>query len=79
VIEALTGFPDNIMAWAFHGHVTKADYETVLIPDIEDKLSRHKKVRLYCEVALITSGSLPARSGKIRRWASVTSSTGIAP
>jgi SpoIIAA-like len=51
VIEALTGFPDNIMAWAFHGHVTKADYETVLIPDIEDKLSRHKKVRLYCEVA----------------------------
>ena len=51
VIEALKDFPDNIMAWAFHGHVTKADYETVLIPDIEDKLSRHKKVRLYCEVA----------------------------
>jgi hypothetical protein len=31
--------------------VTKADYETVLIPDIEDKLSRHKKVRVYCEIA----------------------------
>jgi SpoIIAA-like len=51
VIEALTNFPDNVIAIACHGHVTKADYETVLIPDIEDKLSRHKKVRIYCEIA----------------------------
>ncbi|HUO38919.1 MAG TPA: STAS/SEC14 domain-containing protein [Mycobacterium sp.] len=51
MIEVLTNFPDNIMAWVFHGHVTKADYETVLVPDIEDKLNRHKKVRIYCEIA----------------------------
>ena len=51
MIEALTNFPDNVIAIACHGHVTKADYETVLIPDIEDKLSRHKKVRIYCEIA----------------------------
>jgi hypothetical protein len=43
VIEALKDFPDNVIAIACHGHVTKADYETVLIPDIEDKLSRHKR------------------------------------
>ena len=31
--------------------MTNADYETVLIPLIEDKLSRHKGVRFYWEVA----------------------------
>ncbi|MDR3661066.1 MAG: STAS/SEC14 domain-containing protein [Mycobacterium sp.] len=51
VIEALTNFPDNITAFACHGHLTKADYETVLIPHIEDKLNRHKKLRAYTEVA----------------------------
>ncbi len=51
VIEALKDFPDNISAFAYHGHVTKADYETVVIPDIEDKLTRHKRVRAYVEIA----------------------------
>ncbi len=51
MIEALKDFPDNVIAIACHGRVTKADYETVLIPGIEDKLSRHKKVRIYCEIA----------------------------
>ncbi len=50
MIAVLTNFPDNIIAWAFHGHVTKADYDEVLIPAIEDKLNRHKKVRIYCEI-----------------------------
>jgi hypothetical protein len=35
VIEALKDFPDNVIAIACHGHVTKADYESVLIPDIK--------------------------------------------
>ena len=43
MIEALKDFPDNVIAIACHGHVTKADYETALIPDIEDKLSSEKK------------------------------------
>ena len=51
MIELLKGFPDNITAFACHDHVTKSDYETVLIPDFEDRLGRHKRVRLYCEVA----------------------------
>ena len=51
MIEELTNFPDNVTAFACHGHVTKADYDTVLIPDLEDKLHRHKKVRIYCEIA----------------------------
>ena len=50
MIEALTGFPDNVAAFACHGHVTKADYETVLIPDVEKKLQQHEKVNLYYEI-----------------------------
>ena len=41
VIEVLKDFPDNVAAFACHGHLTKTDYETVLIPHIEEKLNRH--------------------------------------
>ena len=51
VIEVLKDFPDNVAAFACHGRLTKADYETVLIPAIEDKLKRHKKLRAYTEIA----------------------------
>ena len=50
MIEILKDFPDNVLAFAFHGHVTKADYDTVLKPDAEDRLKRHKKLRIYCEI-----------------------------
>ena len=73
MIEALTNFPDNVIAIACHGHVTKADYETVLIPDIENKLSRHKRCGSTARSRLIMSDSIPARSGKIRRSASAKS------
>ena len=51
MIEALKDFPDNVSAFACHGHLTKADYETVIVPYIEDKLIRHKKLRAYTEIA----------------------------
>ncbi len=51
VIEVLKDFPDNVAAFACRGRLTKADYETVLIPVIEDKLKRHKKLRAYTEIA----------------------------
>lgn len=31
--------------------MTKPDYDTVLIPGFDEKLTRHKKVRIYCEIA----------------------------
>ncbi len=51
MIEVLNEFPDNVAAFACHGHVAKADYESVLIPDIEKRLMRHQKVRIYYETA----------------------------
>ena len=50
VIEVLKDFPDNVTAYACHERLTKADYETVL-RDVEDKLTRHEKLRMYCEVS----------------------------
>lgn len=50
MIEALTGFPDNVAAFACHGHVTHADYTTVLVPDVDKRLARHDKLRIYYEV-----------------------------
>jgi hypothetical protein len=59
MIELLNGFPDNVAAFAYHGQVTKADYDTVLIPDFEDRLRRHKKLRIYVEIASDLAGFDP--------------------
>lgn len=59
MIKALQGFPDSVAAFACHGHVTRADYETVLIPDIEKRLLDHEKVRIYYETAADFAGVEP--------------------
>jgi SpoIIAA-like len=59
MIESLTGFPDDVAAFVCHGHVTKADYETILIPDIENRLAHHDKVRIYYETAADFAGVDP--------------------
>lgn len=56
VIEILTSFPDDVAAYVCHGHLTAADCEAVLA-DIEDKLTRHEKLRMYCEVGADYAGS----------------------
>lgn len=50
MIEKLSGFPGNVLAFACHGTVTKADYENVLIPAVNDALNKQTKVRLYYEI-----------------------------
>jgi hypothetical protein len=49
MIEQLTDFPGNVAAFRCTGRVTKADYETVLIPAVLSALRAHRKVRLYYE------------------------------
>ena len=59
MIEALTGFPDNVAAFVCHGHVTRTDYETVLIPDVEKRLAHRDKVWIYYEIAQDFAGIEP--------------------
>ena len=60
MIEALKDFPENVVAFVCHGHVTKNDYATVLVPAVEKALSRHEKVRLYYETAADFAGIDPS-------------------
>jgi SpoIIAA-like len=56
MIEIIEGFPDNVIALAGRGQVTKKDYEQVLIPAVEAALKRHRKLRLYYELGSQFSG-----------------------
>jgi len=50
MIELLKGFPDNVVALACHGHVTREDYDKVLVPAVEKALQSNDKVRLLYEI-----------------------------
>ncbi len=50
MIRLLSGFPDNVLAVACEGQVTRQDYDGVLIPAVNAALQRHPKLRLYYEI-----------------------------
>jgi hypothetical protein len=60
MIEVLTGFPSNVLAFVCHGQVTKQDYESVLTPTVGKVLEHHEKVRLYYETAPDFAGIDPS-------------------
>jgi hypothetical protein len=59
MIKQLKNFPDNVLAFVCSGHVTKADYDTVLTPAVTIALKRQEKVRLYYETAADFAGLDP--------------------
>ena len=59
MIEVLKGFPSNVLVFSWKGHVTKHDYETVLIPAVEEALKQPGKLRLYYQIDPDFSGIEP--------------------
>ena len=59
MIEQLTNFPDNVLAFVCSGHVTKADYDTVLVPAVMKAFGKQDQVRLYYETAADFTGLDP--------------------
>jgi len=59
MIEQLKNFPENVLAFACKGRVTKADYDAVLVPAVINALKSHDKVRLYYETAAKFAGFDP--------------------
>ena len=59
MIEALKGFPTQVLAFACKGHVTKRDYESVLIPAVNEALQQRGKLRLYYQIDPDFSGIDP--------------------
>jgi len=51
MIEQLKSFPENVLAFLASGRVSKADYDSVLIPSVIGVLKSQNKVRLYYETA----------------------------
>ena len=50
MIELLRGFPDNVVALACHGKVSREDYDKVLVPAVDRALKSNDKVRLLYEI-----------------------------
>ena len=59
MIEHLSNFPDGVVAFLCRGQVTKADYNSVLVPAVVKALEKHEKLRLYYETAADFSGMDP--------------------
>lgn len=56
MIEQLSAFPDNVLAFVGSGRVTRADYDTVLVPAVEQAFARHDRVRLYYKIGADFAG-----------------------
>ncbi len=59
MIERLDGFPDDVLAFVCKGHVTKADYDSVLVPAVDKALTGPGKISLYYEIAADFTGFDP--------------------
>lgn len=59
MIEVLKGFPTQVLALACKEHVTKRDYESVLIPAVNEALKQRGKLRLYYQIDPDFSGIDP--------------------
>jgi hypothetical protein len=82
MIEHLAGFQGDVLAFVYQGHVTKDDYDTVLVPAVTKALETQKRLRVYCEVKSDFSGldagavweDLKVGMGHLTRWSGLRSS-----
>lgn len=50
MLEQIGDLPDSAIGFSAKGIVTKADYETIVIPAVEAKFSKYKKVRFLYHI-----------------------------
>ena len=46
----MNDYPENVLGFSAEGKITGTDYETVLIPAIEEKLKTNKKIRMLYQL-----------------------------
>ncbi len=46
MLKIMNDLPDNVLGVSAEGKITGTDYETVLIPAVEEKLKANKKIRM---------------------------------
>jgi len=45
MVERIPGLPENVLGFKAKGRVTAGDYESQIIPAVEEQFARHHKVR----------------------------------
>jgi hypothetical protein len=56
MITQLQGFPENVLAFAGQGQVSKADYDLTLVPAVEKAFAGRDRLRLYYELGADFAG-----------------------
>ena len=56
MIEMISGLPANVLGFSAKGVVTAEDYETVIIPVVEERFSHQDKVRLLYHIGEESAG-----------------------
>jgi hypothetical protein len=86
MIEQYTGFPENVLGLRISGHVSREDYQRVVIPAVDAALQRVQKVNIYVQVDNDFSGlelgalwdDLKVGLGHLRNWKRIAVVTDIA-
>ena len=50
MLKIMNGLPDNVLGVTAEGKITGTDYETVLIPAVENKLKAFKKISMLYQL-----------------------------
>jgi hypothetical protein len=59
MIERLMNCTENVLAFVCNGHVTKADYDAVLVPAVINALRSYDRARVYYETGAHCAGIDP--------------------
>ena len=46
MLKIINHLPDNVLGISAEGKISGSDYETVLIPAVDEKMKTHKKIRM---------------------------------
>jgi hypothetical protein len=60
MIQAVTDLPDSVIGFVCHEHLTRQDYETVIIPAVEAAVKQRQKLRLYFQIDPDFNGMEPS-------------------
>jgi hypothetical protein len=50
MLKIMNDLPDNVLGVSAEGKITGTDYETILIPAVENKLKSFKKIRMLYQL-----------------------------
>ena len=56
MLKIMNDLPDNVIGISAEGKITGKDYETILIPALEEKLKTNKKIRMLYHLGSTFTG-----------------------